>query len=190
MNEIIPRGTSLPELTPGEMAYRNALEILELSEREFEVHQLSLDEQQEVLAEIDAVLPALPQISHELAKLSAPASKLVIGTQVAAIHANFINAKFTNAHTAVLLDNVGATRPSVGAMEEAARYIIRTSEWPPVTATLLGAIDDAESKIRRAQRAISEMPARREKLAARVTDGRADAERRAEREARRKAMEP
>lgn len=181
MNEIVPAGRQMPEPEENERAHRRAAEVLELSEREFEVHQLSVAEQQDVLAEIDAILPALAQISRGLAALSKPASKYDIGKAVAEVHANFINARITNAHTAVLLKHVGSTQPSLGAVQQAARFLIRTAEFAPVTATFLAAMDDAEMQMRRAQRAIAEMPGRREKLAARVTNGIAEQERAAAR---------
>ncbi|MFY9954798.1 hypothetical protein [Bradyrhizobium sp.] len=98
---------------------------------------------------------------------------------------SFPNAGKANAEVfgRMLVEDVAATLPTVGALEAACRHLPRTNRFIPVIAEVLAALDVAEAAQRQAVRTLASLPEHKPKLLARIAADKARQEAR-EREVR------
>jgi hypothetical protein len=86
----------------------------------------------------------------QLRALATPATELEIAKHLALLLKAYPNAKAADGEVfgAMLIDDVAATRPSIGDIQEACRYLRRTSKFLPTIAEVLEAVATArESRL-------------------------------------------
>jgi hypothetical protein len=138
------------------------------------------------VAAAEAVIAAADSTRRELNRAMAPATHDDIAYQLAALVAAFPNSRADELYGRILVADVGALQPSVGAIGAACRELRRSSKFLPAIAEVCAALADAERTFRLALERIDELPPRIAEAKKRLQE---DAEwRQREREERRRRM--
>lgn len=101
------------------------------------------------LAVIDGFLPEVEKFRPRFEALVAPATKRDLANHLGVLVKSFPNAGRDNAeiYGRMLLEDVGAQQPSVGAVEAACRHLRRTSTFLPTIAEVLNALGESKKQI-------------------------------------------
>jgi hypothetical protein len=101
------------------------------------------------LAVVEEYLPEVDGLRSRFEVLMAPATKKDLATHLAVLVKSFPNTGKDNAeiYGRMLLEDVGAQRPTLGALEAACHHLRRTNNFLPVIAEVLAALKDASKQI-------------------------------------------
>ncbi len=105
-----------------------------------------LDEAVVLLAQVDLFVAGNADLGAQLSRLQAKATKLEIFNQLALVTES--RAKVENAvYGRMLIEDVGAQEPSVGAIIATSRRVRRTCKYRPEIAEVIEILDDEEYKL-------------------------------------------
>jgi hypothetical protein len=125
-----------------------------------------------LLQDIDEVLPMLADFETRFDIVARPATEIEIGDHLAAVRHNFHNSKATGLYADIMTDRAVAKAPSFAAIEWASRACIDNLKFMPVTAEVLEAIASAQTRLNSIRDIITTLPARRDNIAKRISNGR------------------
>jgi hypothetical protein len=144
MNSIVEKNRNLPELPRNEQIYSRADQIMI---RRYGPRRPGMGAAESSLADLDAILPDAQAVLDDLRALAQPATKLEIAKQLAILvkcYPNIGTADDGAVYGRLLIEDVAATQPSIGDLENACRQLRRTSRFCPVIAEVLGALEAAK----------------------------------------------
>jgi hypothetical protein len=88
----------------------------------------------------------------------APATHDDVAFQLAALVAAYPNSRADELFGRLIVSDVGASEPSVGALDAGCRHLRRTLKFPPAISEVCQAVESAADMFKRAIRHLDEMP--------------------------------
>ena len=163
---------TLPALKPLESIDRRSKEVDRLLLLEYSRNGVS---DHDYLAQIELVMPHLPQWRGEMLGIGHRAGVRQLGDGLSVMRAGFPNSKIPESFCTLLIERVAAHQPTLAALDWTVREIVDRAEFFPGTVSIvLHTLEVAQARYDRTLRAADTLPAKRDQLAAAVAEAKRD----------------
>jgi hypothetical protein len=158
---VIPFSSSTNIVTDGEYPGPGPGELIERKARQVIDASLSLDHPTDAdVAAAEPIVAAADAIRRDLTRAMARATHDDVACQLAALVAAFPNGRADELFGKILVSDVGALEPSIGALDAACRLLRRTSKFLPAIAEVCSMIECKESSFALALKMLQRLPDR------------------------------